>query len=295
MAFAIVRVLRPKQWAKNLLVFAAPMFTGSFSQSPLLTTLAAFWIFSLASSATYIFNDIYDRERDQRHPRKKNRPIAAGEISPRVAGTLGVILALGALAAAYVLEPAFAGLIGAYFALQLAYNAGIKHVPIADVFVISIGFVLRAVAGALVIHVAISAWLLFCTAALALMLGFSKRRDEFLRSESEDFAGRESIQSYSKPILDMLVGCFAAAANVSYGIYSINSATAVAHPGLIVTTLFVWYGCARYLYLVFAENKGEEPETILMKDVHIHIALLGFAVSAALAVTNQLPMSVISR
>ena len=271
------------------------MFTGSFSQSPLLTTLAAFWIFSLASSATYIFNDIYDRERDQKHPRKKNRPIAAGEISPGVAGALGVILALGALAAAYALEPAFAGLIGAYFALQLAYNAGVKHVPIADVFVISIGFVLRAVAGALVIHVAISAWLLFCTAALALMLGFSKRRDEFLRSESEDFAGRESIQSYSKPILDMLVGCFAAAAIVSYGIYSINSATAIAHPGLIVTTLFVWYGCARYLYLVFAENKGEEPETILMKDVHIHIALFGFAVTAALAVTNQLPMSVISR
>lgn len=290
---AVIRLLRPKQWTKNLLVFAAPLFTGSFGQDPILKTVIAFAVMCLASSATYVFNDLRDRERDKLHPKKSKRPIASGEISVGLALAMGIIALVGALGVAFSVNLATLWMVVVYLGLQAIYNLGLKRVPIADVFLIGLGFVVRAVVGAVAIQVEISGWLLFCTAALALMLGFSKRRDEFLRMGDDAAGSRESLASYSRPILDLMVGLFACAAMLSYGIYSLLSSTARAHPALIGTTLFVWYGIARYLYLVFHEGVGEEPETILMTDLHIIFSVILFVVMAGLSVSNVLSLTFI--
>lgn len=281
-------LLRPKQWTKNFLVFAAALFTGTFTLEALRLSGLAFVAMCLASSATYVFNDLRDAERDQRHPKKRHRPLASGAVTPLTAGVLGLLALAGSIAVAWVLGHGAMLAIAGYLALQLVYNLGLKSVPITDVFIIALGFVIRAVLGALAMGVMISGWLFFCTMFLALMLGFSKRRDEFMRMGEFGPGSRSSLQHYSQPVLDLMVGLFAAASMLSYGIYSIESQTAKAHPSLIITALFVTYGICRYLYLVFHDSQGEEPETILLSDPHIIISVAGFIVTAGLAVTNTL-------
>lgn len=281
--------MRFKQWAKNLLVFAAPIFTGTTNLKVLSGVGVAFLAMCFASSAAYALNDVLDAERDRMHPKKKNRPIAAGEVLESTGVALSIVLVVIALGLALAINRATLWLVLTYLGLQVLYNFGLKRVPIADVFLIALGFVLRAVVGAVALGVGISGWLLFVTGALAVMLGFSKRRDEFLRIGENLGASRESLAGYSKPILDLLVGLFAGAAMLSYGIYSIESPTAMAHPGLMTTTLFVWYGICRYLYLVFHDGKGEEPEAILFGDVHILASVLLFLGFAILAIMDKLP------
>lgn len=279
-------LLRPKQWTKNLLVFAAALFTGTFTLEALRLSGLAFAAMCLASSATYVFNDLRDAQRDRNHPKKKLRPIASGDIAPVPAGVIGLLALAGSFALAWSLGHGVVLAIAGYLGLQAAYNLGLKAVPITDVFIIALGFVVRAVLGALAMNVMISGWLFFCTMFLALMLGFSKRRDEFLRMGEFGSGSRSSLQHYSQPVLDLMVGLFAGASMLSYGIYSIESQTAKAHPSLILTALFVTYGICRYLYLVFHDSQGEEPETILLTDRHIIISVAGFVVAAGLAVTD---------
>lgn len=286
--WATLLLLRPKQWTKNLLVFAAALFTGTFTADALRLCGLAFIAMCLASSAIYVFNDIQDAEKDRTHPRKKHRPIASGAVSKALATVIGAVALLGSLAVSIQLGIGVTTGVLGYIALQSAYNIGLKAIPITDVFVIAIGFVIRAVLGALALNVVISGWLFFCTMFLALMLGFSKRRDEFLRMGEMGVGSRTSLRHYSQPVLDLMVGLFAGASMLSYGIYSIESQTAKAHPSLILTALFVTYGICRYLYLVFHASQGEEPETILLTDPHIIISVLGFVITAGLAVTNTL-------
>lgn len=281
---AWLKLLRPKQWTKNLLVFAAALFTGSFDQTSVLRSFMAFGAMCLLSSATYALNDVRDAAQDRQHPKKRNRPVASGAIPPVGAAILSLVLFGAGLGLAFLLSVDCAFVALGYLALQAVYNLGLKRVPIADVFAIALGFVLRAVLGGVAISVAISGWLLFCTMALALMLGFSKRRDEFLRFEQDAASTRESLGGYSRPILDVCVGLFAAASILSYGVYSIESETAKAHPGLMTTTFFVAYGITRYLYRVFHDGVGEEPETILLTDPHVIFAVVGFVVAAATVV-----------
>lgn len=292
MSLSVIRLLRPKQWTKNLLVFAAPLFTANLSASALVPAFWAFLAMCLASSATYVFNDLRDVERDRSHPKKKLRPIAAGDVSPSLAMAIAFVCVAGAIGLSWLAHPAATSVVGAYFGLQALYNFGVKSVPIADVFTIALGFVLRAVLGAVAIQVPVSAWLFFCTGALALMLGFSKRRDEFIRLGDQRTESRESLGGYSRSILDMMVGLSAGMAMIGYGIYAIESPTAQAHPSLGVTTLFVWYGVCRYLYLVLHEGRGEEPETILLTDPHILLSVAAFIVAAAVAVLDVFPMAV---
>ena len=283
----LLRLLRPKQWTKNFLVFAAFLFTGDLgSQTHGLQTLLGFITMCAASSATYIANDIVDVERDRRHPKKRLRPIASGEISVAAATITAICLSVVAFATAVYLGPMALGLVACYGVLQVAYNISLKRIPVADVFSISMGFVIRAVMGAAAIQVPISGWLLYCTAALALMLGFAKRRQEFIAQSQDLAATRESLLGYSRSALDALVIIFACSAAVCYGVYSIQSKSAQRNPALIITSFFVVYGIARYVLLVFSADEGGEPADVLFGDPQMIFAILGFVVTAVIAVSG---------
>jgi 4-hydroxybenzoate polyprenyltransferase len=288
---AYLKLLRPKQWTKNLLVFAALLFVGGFRDPALiLLSVLAFFAMCLASSAFYVVNDIYDAERDRRHPRKKSRPIASGKVPVAHAWLAAGVCGAGAFALAFAVGLGSVMVIALYLAIQIAYNVALKHVPVADVFSIAIGFVLRAVLGAAAIRVEMSGWLLFCTGALALLLGFSKRRSEFL-TVSEANQTRESLAHYTKPALDALVAIFACGSAMCYGIYSLESETAKKYPGLILSSIFVFYGIARYVLIVFSKDEGSEPETLLYNDKHILVSVLLFVIAAVLAMSGlKLPL-----
>jgi 4-hydroxybenzoate polyprenyltransferase len=283
----VIRLLRPKQWTKNLLVFTALIFTAGFTDWNLWRiTLLAFVVMCLVSSATYIFNDLFDAERDKRHPIKSMRPIASGQVQKGMALALAMVLLVAGLGIAALLNMASLIILIVYLALQAIYNGGLKRVPIADVFLISIGFILRAALGAAALEVRISSWLLFCTGALALLLGFAKRRNEFIMQGEDRAASRESLGGYNRQVLDAMVIMFAAGAALCYGIYAIESETARRHPALILTTVFVFYGICRYVYLVFASDEGGEPESLFLRDPHLIGSVALFIATSVVAMSG---------
>jgi len=280
----VVRLLRPKQWSKNLLVFAALLFSGKLGDRHAdLLALIAFIAMCLMSSALYMANDALDAPQDRLHEKKRDRPIAAGRIPAMAAWIVAPLLAAWALYLAWTVNLACGQTVLAYFVLQALYNAAFKRLAVADVFSIALGFVLRAVVGAAAISVPISGWLLFCTGALALMLGFGKRRAELMQAGEEASATRESLAHYRLQAIEAMLIVSAGSAAMSFGVYSIDSSTARHYPALILTSLFVFYGIYRYLFLVFAQNRGDEPEA-LIADPHILTVLVLFVVAAALAV-----------
>lgn len=282
-----VRLLRPKQWTKNLLAFAALLFTGGLlDPNRLGPTLLVFAALCLASSAIYVFNDLLDVERDRKHPKKRLRPLASGAVPAWTAIALVPILLAGALLIAFGINDSTGAVVSTYLVLQVAYNLGVKHTAVADVFIISLGFVLRAVAGAAAIHVSISGWLLFCTGALALMLGFGKRRQEFITQGDNRSSSREALRNYSLSALDALVMMTACAAALCFGIYAIESRTARQFPALVITTLPVFYGISRYVLLVFSKDEGGEPESLLFSDPHILLSVVAFVAAAAFAISG---------
>ncbi len=273
------------------MVFAAWLFVGGF-RDPGLTLLIvqAFAAMCLVSSAVYIANDLRDIERDRKHPKKRLRPLASGRVSKNAAIGLAILCLLAGLGLALAINKSSLAVIAAYLVLQIAYNGYTKHMAVADVFSIAIGFVLRAVLGAAAIKVEISGWLLFCTGALALLLGFSKRRSEFLTVADSNLT-RESLAKYTKTSLDILVAIYACAASICYGIYCLESETAKKFPGLIITSIFVFYGIARYVLIVFSQDEGGEPETLLYKDKHILLSVVLFVLASILAISGfQIPL-----
>jgi len=284
-AIAILQLIRPKQWSKNLLVFAALLFTGDFRDTSLIIrAVAAFLAMCATSSAAYVLNDLLDADRDRAHPVKKNRPIASGRISIPIAILVGVLLAAVGIGIASWLGPGVLALVGIYILIQVSYNAIWKRVPLSDVFMISAGFILRAVLGAAALGVAISGWLLFCTGSLALMLGFGKRRHEYVLQGDERVKSREALAGYNLETLNAFVVMCSVCAAQGYAMYAIQSPTAVKYPGLVVTTLFVFYGVFRYVYVVMRNGEGGEPENLLFRDTHILFTILCFIVTAILAI-----------
>jgi 4-hydroxybenzoate polyprenyltransferase len=282
-----LRLLRPKQWLKNALVFGPLVFANAFDK-PQKVVLAClcFAAMCLVSSGTYVFNDLADVERDRRHPKKRFRPIASGHVSVAFAAAFGTLLLVLGVALAWWIGKGTVYLVGVYLALQAVYNLRLKHVPIADAFLISTGFVIRAVVGAAAIRVSISGWLLFCTGAIALMFAFAKRRSEFISQGDDRGQSRESLLGYTRQTLDALFLMSASLALICYGIYSLESRTAHTHPSLIVTALFVAYGICRYVMLVFGRDQGEEPESLLLRDRQLLACMVGFLLSAVWAMTN---------
>ncbi len=270
--------LRPKQWIKNLVIFAGLVFSQNLGNLPLLLkACAAFALFCLLSSAIYLINDISDRERDRRHPLKQRRPIAAGTLSLRAATLAALIIGLGALSASFLVNLPFGLVAAAYAALMLAYTFFLKRLVIIDAFVIAAGFVLRAVAGAEAIEVPISEWLLICVILLALFLALAKRRQELALGGE-----RTILAEYTPLLLDQMISIVTAATVVCYSLYTLSAET-VAKFGtanLKYTIPFVLYGIFRYLYLIYKKQTLDNPEIVLLTDPW----LLGDIVLYAVAV-----------
>ncbi|HXH82984.1 MAG TPA: decaprenyl-phosphate phosphoribosyltransferase [Candidatus Tectomicrobia bacterium] len=265
---AVVRSLRPRQWVKNLFVFAAVVFAEQLFTPVAWRAIAAFAIFCGLSGAIYLLNDVADREKDRLHPDKRRRPIAAGELAPGVAVAVAAALVAGGLGAALALGPRFALTAAAYVALLVAYSACLKHVVIVDVLVVALGFVLRAVAGAVAVDAAISSWLLICTILLALFLALGKRRYEVLALENGGVPHRPILHEYSAPFLDQMIAVVTASTVTAYALYTMSPETvAKFHTALLPLTLpFVLYGVFRYLYLLYHRELGGNPSELFLTD-----------------------------
>ena len=261
--------VRPEQWSKNLVVFAAALFGGRlFDATALGLTIATFFIFCALSGVVYLFNDIADREADQRHPLKRSRPIASGALAPTKAVVLALALAVGGTAAAFWIAPALAGVAGLYLALLLGYSALLKHVVIVDALTIAAGFVLRAVAGTIAVAVPFSSWLLVCTTLLALFLAFSKRRHELTLLADGAADHRRILHEYSPYLLDQMIAVVTASTLIAYSVYATSAETAerLGTSRLGLTIPFVLYGIFRYLYLVHQKRGGGSPAAMLVTD-----------------------------
>lgn len=275
--------LRPDQWTKNLIVFAALVFAVKlFDPAALALASAAFLIFCALSGCVYLINDVSDREADRLHPLKRLRPIASGALGAGTALGWALGLSVAALAAAYALRPLFAVAAAAYLALFALYTHTLKHVVILDVMSIAIGFVLRAVAGGLVIGVPVSDWLLVCTILLALFLGLAKRRHEITALADGASGHRRILEEYDPYLLDQMIAIVAAATLVVYIIYCASPDTAERFGThlLVLTTPFPIYGIFRYLYLVHRKHGGGSPSDLLLRDRPLLgcVALWGIAV-----------------
>jgi len=277
--------LRPRQWTKNLLIFAGIIFAAKLGDlSRWGEAFAAFGADCAASSASYLVNDVRDAPHDRLHPTKRSRPIARGELSPRLAEALAALLLFSAVLLVAPLGLASILFLCTFFALQAAYTLALKHVVLLDVMTIGGLFVVRAAAGAAAVEVRISPWLLLCTALLALFLALAKRRGELVLVGAEATPGRPVLEGYSLALVDQLVTIVAASTVISYCLYTFTARDSKA---MMITIPFVVFGLFRYLLLVHRRDLGEEPEEILLRDVPILLCIGAWAVCAAiiLAVT----------
>jgi 4-hydroxybenzoate polyprenyltransferase len=280
----LVRALRPIQWSKNSLVFAALLFDKQvFDVDRLWRCLGAALVFCAVSSAIYLVNDIRDREHDRLHPRKRFRPIAAGQVSVAQATRIAVLLLATALVTSVAIRPAFVLVILGYLALMLSYSYGLKRLVIVDVFAIATGFVLRAAGGAVAIAVTASPWLFVCTALGALFIGFGKRRNELILLEGTAGSHRANLDDYSVPMLDQIIAVVSAAMLVSYSFYTFEAGTVPDSHAMMLTIPFVAYGLFRYLFLMYRRGEGGSPELLLVRDPGLISCIAGW-VLASLAV-----------
>ena len=275
MARALVHATRPKQWTKNLLVYLALFFTVNEVWDPqdigavfsvLDKTTLAFVIFSALSGAVYLINDVLDIEKDRQHPNKRFRPIASGQLPIPVAWAAGAALIPAGLTSAFLVAPLFGGVVLAYVATMVAYTLLLKRLILLDVFAISAGFVLRAVAGAAVLQVPISPWLYICTALGALLIALAKRRSELMLAG--DLAGgqRETLEWYTTSLLDQFIAATATGVVLAYTLYTFTASNLPENHAMMLTIPFVVYGLFRYMYLVHVKNLGESPEEIIITD-----------------------------
>ena len=291
-ARALVRLMRPHQWVKNGFVFVGVVFGHGWEDPELVTgVLVLFAAFCCASSAVYVMNDIADRDADRLHPSKRLRPLAQGDVGAGVAGALCAALALAGLAlAATVSLPALL-IVAGYVALNLAYSAGLKHVPILDVFIISGGFMLRILAGTTGLGIPPSKWLLLCGLMLTLFLGFGKRRSELvaLTGDANGASGqRASLDGYSRPLLDLLIAVSVGGAAIGYALYTVDADTITMHgtDRLILTLPFVLYGLFRYLQLMYSKGGGGDPAWEMLHDPHLIVATAGWLGATAWFLTR---------
>jgi 4-hydroxybenzoate polyprenyltransferase len=261
--------LRPDQWTKNLLVFAALIFARKlFDLSSVVAAMEAFVIFCFLSGVVYLVNDVMDRESDRRHPLKSRRPIAAGELPVVTALAAAGLLCAVSLAAAFTLGWRFGAVATVYVLLQVLYSGPLKHLVIIDVLTVALGFVLRAVAGAVAIDVLISRWLFVCTILLALFIALAKRRHELILLGDDARSHRAILGEYSPYLLDQMIVVVAASTLIAYIVYSISDDTAARFDTewLGLTIPFPLYGIFRYLYLVHQREGGGSPSDLLLND-----------------------------
>lgn len=275
----LVRSMRLHQWVKNVFVFAAIAFSEErlwTKGQPLLLTIGGFLVFGMAASAIYLINDLVDIEKDRAHPRKRHRPLASGRLAPVYAmGAVGVLV-LTAFPLAFLLDRdgEFLMVLFAYVVVQgFLYSYWLKHVVILDILVIAAGFILRAVAGAVILNISMTPWLLVCTGLLALFLGIGKRRHELVLLDQGAGEHRRILDEYSVPMLDQMMAIVTASIVMVYSMTTF-SAPAVPHepfPLLMITIPFVVYGIFRYIYLIYQRDGGGSPDELVLKDAPLAI------------------------
>lgn len=273
---ALLRALRPRQWAKNVFVFAALVFDGQlFEVDPLLRTTLGFVLLCAISSSVYLFNDIADIQADRQHPTKRNRPIASGQLPISIARLAGVILAAAAMYAGYRLQSEFGLIVILYFLSNLLYSLWLKHTPIIDVLLVASGFVLRVGAGVSLIEVSrFSPWLYVCTTLLALIIGFGKRRAELILLQEQANTHRRVLDGYTIGLLDQLIVVVSASTIMAYSLYTFSAENLPANHTMMLTIPFVLYGIFRYLHLIHVENAGGAPDELFLTDPPLLVTLL---------------------
>lgn len=264
----LLKTMRPRQWVKSVIVYAALVFDGKlFDPALFLRTTLIFLAFCLLSSAVYILNDLVDIEKDRQHPRKRLRPLPSGQLDARFAVVAGLLLGLGSIAGAFAIDVWAGVVLLAYLAQNIAYSFWLKNIVIIDVMVLSLGFLLRVVAGVVVVQVEnFSPWLYICVTLLALFLGFGKRRQEIVLLEGSAGQHRRSLAEYNLPLLDQIITIITTSTLIAYTFYSFDAATALAHNKMLVTVPFVFYFIARYLYLVHVKGLGGAPDELVLED-----------------------------
>lgn len=284
---SIIRSLRPRQWPKNFFVFAALLFSHNFFNPSMLgMTLLTFLIFCLVSGVGYLLNDIIDKKNDAHHPEKSKRPIASGVLSIQSAWYSLIIIFLLSLLSAYSLKLDLFFLVVLYFIIQTAYSFILKNIVIIDVLSITFGFALRVFAGALVIDVEISSWLIICTFLLALFLALSKRRHELTLLDKNAEKHRKVLAQYSTYLLDQMISVVTASTVMAYALYTLSQQTIDKFntTKLVFTVPFVIYGIFRYLYLVHIEHRGGNPEMMLISDFPLLTAIILWIVTSGLII-----------
>ena len=275
---ATAAALRPKQWTKNGLLFAALIFSANFGRiDDWLLCIGAFASFCLLSSTGYVYNDLRDAEADRVHPKKRFRPIAAGELTAMNAWFLMACTLSSSLLAAWFVGPSFLVCALLYFLTTLSYSSFFKHFVILDVMFLSACYLWRAVAGAVAISVPISPWLLLCTAFLALFLGFNKRRGEIMLLDGKKSGTRKALDSYSPAMLQEFQAITTSGTIISYALYTVLGSPT---QWLLLTLPYVLYGIFRYIYLVDQRGEGAAPDETLLKDVPILICVVLYVLTA---------------
>jgi 4-hydroxybenzoate polyprenyltransferase len=286
-ALQVFYSLRPAQWVKNLVIFAGLIFGRRlFDPVALINAVSAFAVFCVLSGVVYLVNDIADRDTDRQHPHKARRPIASGALPVSVAATTALVLGSVGLAAAFAIGRAFAAVAIAYLSLLMLYSGPLKHIVIIDVLTIAIGFVLRAVAGAVAVNVEISHWLLVCTILLALFIALAKRRHEIILLAGSAANHRPILGEYSAYLLDQMIGVVTASTLIAYVFYTISPETQAKFgtPWLGLTIPFPLYGIFRYLYLVHQREGGGSPADLLLTDRPLLACVALWALAVALII-----------
>lgn len=273
----LFKQLRPKQWTKNLLIFAAPLFSYKILVTEaIIHSLAGFFLFCFVSGCVYILNDYIDIESDRNHPDKCHRPMASGQLNPNLALVFGILLLSLSLLIGFYLDTLFGFILVMYLLLNIGYSFKLKHVVIIDVMIIASGFVLRAIGGGVIIDVPFTPWFLLCTMLLALFLAVSKRRQELLLLEKTKGTHRKVLDNYSSGFLDQINSIVTTSTVISYAIFTFTSGHTI---HLMWTIPIVLYGIFRYLYLIHIEEKGESPERLLIEDKHLLVTVILYALT----------------
>jgi 4-hydroxybenzoate polyprenyltransferase len=286
--------MRPKQWSKSVFIFAALVFDRKLVHIPsLLNTIATAVLFSLVSSAVYIINDLVDIDKDRQHPTKRNRPLPSGKLDPKVAIAAAIALPLVCIPLAFWINWAMGLVLTAYLVLQLFYSFLLKHIVIVDVMTIAAGFVLRVLAGVVVIEVErFSPWLYVCMTLLALFLGFGKRRHELFTLGVNANNHRASLQHYSLELIDQMSVVVISAAIMAYSLYTFSAPNLPRldnQPLMMLTIPFVLYGMFRYQYLIHIKREGGTPEEIVLKDIPLIVDLGLFGITVLILMYSSSP------
>ncbi len=280
MLIALIKTMRPRQWAKNGLVYAPLFFDNKLTDpASFARTTVAFILLCLMSSAVYIMNDLKDIENDRQHPNKRDRPLPSGQLSPTVAGITAILFAVTSLAGGFLLTPVLGLVLVTYLVLQVAYTLYLKHIVLLDVMVVAAGFMLRVAAGVAVIHVErFSPWLYVCTGLLALFIALGKRRHEIILLGHEAGNHRAILSEYNLDLIDRLIGIVTTSAVVAYCLYTFLAEGLPPNHLMMLTIPFVLYCVFRYLYLIHVRHEGGAPEEIFLRDRPLQASLVSWAI-----------------